>query len=200
MTFVNYKILDRSIDFYEGRGYKRVESPWLISEGISDMTRPSFAAQYVVHKEGGNVLGDGKRKALVASGEQSFLYMIAKGYLPPGTYQTITPCFRNEPFDETHVKYFMKNELINYGNSKMDYEMILSDAHDFFKSILEWNFIDPKYLRIVKTDIGHDIELNGVEIGSYGLRENTMARWCYGTGVAEPRFSMLMRSFSKLEK
>ena len=109
MTSVNYKILDRSIDFYESRGYKRVESPWLISEGISDMTRPSFAAQYVVHKEGGNVLGDGKRKALVASGEQSFLYMIAKGYLPPGTYQTITPCFRNEPFDETHVKYFMKN-------------------------------------------------------------------------------------------
>ena len=52
MTFVNYKILDRSIDFYDGRGYKRVESPWLISEGISDMTRPSFAAQYVVHKEG----------------------------------------------------------------------------------------------------------------------------------------------------
>ena len=48
----------------------------------------------------------------MASGEQSFLYLYLKNFLPKGKYQTVTPCFREEVFDETHTKYFMKNELI----------------------------------------------------------------------------------------
>jgi hypothetical protein len=53
-------------------------------------------------------------------------------------------------------------------------------------------------LTIVKTEIGHDIELNGIEIGSYGWRQNQDIIWAYGTGLAEPRFSIANQSTSTL--
>ena len=37
----------------------------------------------------------------------------------------------------------------------------------------------------------YDIEsCNGIELGSYGIREFAGFRWIYGTGVAEPRLSL----------
>ena len=43
---------------------------------------------------------------------------------------------------------------------------------------------------IVKTEEGLDIELNGIEIGSYGYRSYKDFHWIYGTALAEPRFSL----------
>ena len=194
MTLVDYGLLHASTKHYERRGFKRIEAPWLVSSEISDLTRPKVVAQYVVHKEGGNVLGDGKQKAFVASGEQSFLYMMAKGYLPKGSYQTITPCIRNEMFDETHVKYFIKNELIITDFTPATKESALNDimaaAMAFFRSCV----IDPAEVVHVDTDIGVDIEYHNIEIGSYGYRESMVGNWIYGTGLAEPRFSRLVDS------
>lgn len=192
MTLVDYGLLHASTQCYEKNGFKRVEAPWLVSEEISNLTRPKVVAQYVVHKEGGNVLGDGKRKAFVASGEQSFLYMMAKGYLPKGSYQTITPCIRNEMFDETHVKYFIKNELIivspTAGDESSLVDKICELATNFFMSCV----LDPENVTVVETDIGYDVNYHDVEVGSYGMRNSLVGEWIYGTGLAEPRFSRLI--------
>jgi hypothetical protein len=44
-----------------------------------------------------------------------------------------------------------------------------------------------------KTNIGYDIVYRGMELGSYGIREDqfTNFKWIYGTGCAEPRLSKL---------
>lgn len=198
---IDYGLITKSIDFYSEKGYKRIEAPWLVSEQVSDMTRPSFAAQYVVHKEHGPAV-DGKRKAFVASGEQSFLYLAAKGFLPDGMYQTVTPCIRNENFDETHVKYFVKNELIVFGSSilgmkeHVDHALddIIEDAMSFFTNIVP----DPMKLRIVMIgDRNWDIEYEGIEIGSYGFRHSLLGPWVYGTGLAEPRTSRLINKYKE---
>lgn len=202
MTLVDYGLLDRSAKFYTSNGFKRIEAPWLVSEAISDLTRPHFAAQYVVHKEGGDVLGDGKKKAFVASGEQSFLYLMTKGYITDGWYQTITPCIRNEAFDETHVKYFVKNELIKVGGLSTDasaqsaVDHLRTAAMSFFESVLAPAGRD--VLEYEKTDIGWDITYHGIEVGSYGYRESDLFRWVYGTGLAEPRFSRIANHYGEM--
>lgn len=179
---IDYQLLTKSIVFYETYHFKRIESPWLVSKPISDITKPKDVSDYKVIK-------DNKEKIFVASGEQSFLYLINKGFIPSGKYQTITPCIRNDTFSSFHTKYFMKNELINFGDdiSEKDVEPILTTALEFFKSIA-----DSSRIKIVKTDAGFDIELNGIEIGSYGYRECVFTKWCYATGLALPRFSVAL--------
>jgi hypothetical protein len=203
VTLVNYGVIDRSIEYYKGRGFQRIEAPWLVTDGILDITKPADVARYVVQKEGGNVLGDGKRKSFVGSAEQSFVYLMTKGYLPTGLVQAVTPCIRNEPFDETHVKYFVKNELIFTGEELRTPHMqqvyvnrFVDWAHGFFVSQLKPNA--HQHVKVVRTEIGQDIMYRDVEVGSYGARESAMFRWVYGTGVAEPRFSRIADRYGEL--
>lgn len=177
---IDYSIIDRSIQFYEKRGFSRIESPWTVTKEVSNITKP-------VGKTDWEILG--KDKVLVASGEQSFLYLYLKGFLPPGKYQTVTPCFRNDVFDKTHTKYFIKNELIITDDiSDLSLKKIISDCKDFYESELNTK------AEIVKTDIGYDIEIAGIEVGSYGIRNCEYLKWIYGTGVAEPRLTMIKNS------
>jgi seryl-tRNA synthetase len=186
---ISYENLALSIEHYDKIGYRQIEVPWLVSEAVNDITRPVFAEQYVVTKTG-------KRKTLIASGEQGFLYLICKGQLAPGWYQTTTPCFRSEDFDEYHTKYFMKNELIKFGTESMEspdgerrsLEAMVYSAVSCFTNL----GADSKKIDKVETDKGFDINYNGIEIGSYGIRECAFVRWIYGTGLAEPRFSRLL--------
>jgi hypothetical protein len=46
---------------------------------------------------------------------------------------------------------------------------------------------------LAKTDIGWDLTLGGEEIGSYGYRTFEGHQWVYGTGLAEPRFTTLVK-------
>jgi len=174
---IDYGRLDRSIKFYETFGFKRIESPWTVTKEISGITKPPGKIDWEIN---------GKNKVLVASGEQSFLYLYLKGFLPEGKYQTITPCFRDEPFDKTHTKYFIKNELIitdNVTPQKLD--LVISACKEFFEKELDTK------VDIVKTDIGFDLEVKGIEIGSYGIRSCEYLDWIYGTGLAEPRLTMI---------
>ena len=52
-----------------------------------------------------------------------------------------------------------------------------------------------KDLDVVKTETGFDIEINGNELGSYGIRSCEFLEWIYGTGCAEPRTSNLIQLF-----
>lgn len=174
---INYKFIDDSIKFYESKGFSRIEAPWTVSEGISNLTKPADRINFVLEHN---------RKCLVASGEQSFLYLYNKGFLPKGRYQTVTPCFRYEAFDEIHTKYFIKNELII--TDKVDegeLMTVINYAKEFFETIFGKNTVE-----IEKTDIGYDLIYKGIELGSYGIRHfSFLGSYIYATGLAEPRTS-----------
>lgn len=187
---IDYKLLQQSVEYYEAKGYQRIEVPWLVTEAIDSITRPSFAKGLSVPI---------KNKNLIASGEQGFLYLILKGFLPPGKYQAITPCFRDDTYDLTHSKFFMKNELINtLDTSKNSLDEIVEDAMGFYKSVfpvVEFgkNPRSATHLYDAHTDEGIDIYHQEHELGSYGIRSHFHLKWVYGTGCAEPRTSRLIK-------
>jgi len=184
---IDYSILYESNLFYEQAGFKRIESPWTVTKEISNITKPENAIDYEII---------GKNKVLVASGEQSFLYLYLKGFIPLGKYQTITPCFRDEIFDYLHTKYFMKNELIITDKvDKQNLMFVINEAKKFFAPYLN---IKEEELITLDTTIdsnfpSYDILYKNVELGSYGIRSCKFLKWIYGTGVAEPRFSNLIK-------
>lgn len=188
---INYSVLQKASDFYESKGYKRIESPWLVSQGISDITKPEGSTTYIIQKD----IEPHKQKAFVSSGEQSFLYLINKGFLPKsGRYHTITPCIRNDTFDETHTKYFMKLELIEYSTVGEIYPHYIKNVYDDAFSFFYQNVKNKEMLNIKKiNDFSYDINYGEIEIGSYGMRECSFCKWIYGTGLAEPRFSRVTR-------
>lgn len=176
---IDYNLIANSIVHYTNCGYKRIESPWMVSEYIDNITKPVDRPHYQLKHN---------NKCLVASGEQSFLYLYLKEYIPKGKFQTVTPCFRSDEYDMFHEKTFIKNELIitDEVNTKSLYLMI-----DIAKMFFKDNVPNPKKINVVKTDIGFDIEYDGIELGSYGIRECDFLKWIYGTGCAEPRLSKI---------
>jgi hypothetical protein len=189
---INYQTIADATRHYEQCGFKRIEAPWTVTKEVSDITKPKGAKEFqLVHDNG---------KVLVASAEQSFLYLYLKGFLPKGRFQATTPCFRNENFDSLHTKYFIKTELIDTEDVTVQglTDMLMS-AREFFMS----QFGPEIHLRnhtgtieVVKTDVekfSYDLMIEGIELGSYGIRECDHLKWIYGTGVAEPRLSMVKK-------
>lgn len=208
---INYKILDESIRHYENRGFQRIESPWTITKSISEITKPKDCEEFTIAE---------KNKVLVASGEQSFLYLYNKGFLPKGKFQTITPCFRNDTFDSLHTKYFIKNELIITDEvCNIQLVFIVNAARDFFRKYCCRPKKDDGYVSSLgeKDDVyiidsngccleeieikdsykyhSYDLVYRGIELGSYGIHKCDYLEWIYGTGVAEPRLSRVMEMY-----
>lgn len=178
---INYQILADSITFYESKGFSRIESPWTVTKQVSEITKPPAAKEFqLVHDD---------NKVLIASGEQSFLYLYLKGFLPKGKFQTCTPCFRHDSFDTWHTKYFIKNELI-ITNSVCCEEVLklLDQAEEFFGQYLPRKDIT----RVKVSDSQMDLEYKGIELGSYGIRSCDFLQWVYGTACAEPRLSSII--------
>ena len=174
---IDYKLIDDSIKYYETEGFKRIESPWTVSEYVDNLTKPKDRISFQLKHN---------NKCLVASGEQSFLYLYLKEFLPLGQFQTTTPCFRFESFDNLHTKYFIKTELIKT-DVVNDEELfkLTRTAYEFYRRYIP-------DVDIVKTSIGFDINYHQYELGSYGIREVNFLKWIYGTGCAEPRLSNLI--------
>jgi len=182
---INYSIIAESIEFYELMGFSRIESPWTVSEYVDNLTKPKDIISFQLKHN---------NKCLVASGEQSFLYLYLKDFLPKGQFQTVTPCFRFESFDYSHTKYFIKNELIKTDVVNNDELVkIVEMCLKFYRKFIP----DAK---VVVTDIGFDIEYNGHELGSYGIRENELLRWIYATGCAEPRLSKIINIYNGISQ
>lgn len=175
---IDYEKIARAVKHYEHRGYKHIDVPWLVGKEAIDVTKP-WGAEYFETAFG----------HLVGSGEQSFL-QIRDQLWHNAKYQCVTPCFRDEREDEIHRRWFLKVELIETLVDREPGEVLakmVRDADDFF------GMYAPGYrTRIVDTPDGMDIEVNGVEVGSYGVREHDRFRWVYGTGVAEPRLSQAL--------
>lgn len=192
---IDYSLIADSIDFYKKKGYVRVESPWAVTPAVSEITKPTgLPMEWGLNHNG---------KVLVASGEQSFLYLYLKEFLPHGNFQTVTPCFRSDAFDQTHTKYFIKNELIETGLvNSTSVHLMVEKAMDFFaqhlpRNILKAKEVEPRHTSDMRElcgiDIVADIDGKEIELGSYGLRECSFLRWVYGTGCAEPRLSHVIQ-------
>lgn len=148
MNNIDYQILNNSLYYYQSQGYKYMEVPWMVTDKISDVTKPQDRENFCVdvYDESKRSLLLNRGRVLVASGEQSFLQMIDENKLDHGKYVTLTPCFRNEIEDEIHKLYFMKTELMVYdeiSNLVKIFIDTLSHCVKFFKS-----YTDVKLLHI----------------------------------------------------
>ena len=185
MINIDYQKIALADRFYSEKGYERIEAPWWVSREISDLTKPEGVQDFKI---------EANQKVLVASGEQSFLYMANKGRLLKGEYFTTTPCFRNESIGRLHKKCFLKTELIKTDKvNEKQLKKMIDHSYEFFL-----NFFEKEDLKIIKTDkYAYDIELQikhkdhptNIELGSYGIRSCEFLEWIYGTGCAEPRLS-----------
>lgn len=186
---IDFGLLDKSVKFYESAGFARIESPWTVTSEVLNVTKPADA------RDGFRLIHE-NNKGLVASGEQSFLYLYLKGFLSRGQFSTITPCFRFENFDFLHTKYFIKNELIKTDSVTYD------DLWNIIKTALKFFelFFDKNDLNIINTgENKFDINYKQYELGSYGIRtcEFLPDGWIYGTGCAEPRTSNILKLSKK---
>jgi len=190
MNTISYKNLADSQIFYEKHGFATIDAPWYVTEEIKNITSPQTTIDYKL---------SANNKFLVASGEQSFLYLAIKGQLPTGYYQSITPCFRFEEINFLHRKTFMKNELIyitddpNQADLHEKLSEIIEVARKFFMEKLKSDKIDTELCNHGNSVINYDLMYKGKELGSYGIRSYHNINWVYATGCAEPRLSTLQK-------
>lgn len=181
---INYFRLLRTIDHFTQMGYEYVEVPWLVSLEAIQATFP------------GNNNSCFQDKHVVGSGEQSFIQLMIEGKLPKGKYVTMTPCFRDEvELSPTRYLSFMKVELIDTTGDIAALFGMTEECKQWFEEL------QPNRVVEVRTAEGYDLELNGVEIGSYGNRfyergmidtpDYQQFSWVYGTALAEPRFGVV---------
>lgn len=179
MAQINYRYIADATEYYTKLGYKQVEAPWVVGKEAYYVTKPQEAIDLQLEPWGGY---------LPASGEQSFLDLLLRGETFYKAF-CVTPCFRHEKWDELHLPWFFKVELIAMGNEIYtdSYHGLLSDARRFFCKYIETD--------LLRTDSGTDIVSNkrSIELGSYGLRKYKKLTWAYGTGVAEPRLSQAIK-------
>lgn len=213
MKYVNHHSLALFLEareYYENyHGYRFVDAPWCVGREAILMTRPP-----VITGEPFSYVAGGETLYPVASAEQSFLQMqmdaTAAGKPIIGSYQALTPCFRNEAtLDDLHQPYFMKLELIRWIGPQESQETALLRMIAVARNFFDYMFEDVHPGRHMNLEVVVNEELanhdpigvgglafdiqtahGGIEIGSYGIREHEkVGRWIYGTGLAEPRYT-----------
>lgn len=171
---INYSLLAKAQEYYSNHGFQYIEVPWYVSDEVINLTRPYDKSEDTNYKLSVN------NKYLVASGEQGFLYLYMKGFLPVGKYCTITPCFRFEEIDSIHKKVFMKCELIHILSNKEStggvLDNMVSKATQFYRSI------GLKITESITGPVSVDLDYKSIELGSYGFRSYKGINWVYGTG------------------
>lgn len=182
--------LGRCLEFWQQQGFSFVELPWLAPARYTDATKPPIVTSPDLATPYGNLL---------ASGEQAFLMLQEEGRLGPGSHFIgWTPCFRDElQFDATHHFYFLKAELFVRIGASSQYQ---EEQQRMVQAALSWlaqeAILANKSLTLELEQLSTtqvDILGNGLEVGSYGLREFAGQLYVYGTACAEPRFSQALQ-------
>jgi len=127
---------------------------------------------------------------LVGSAESGFLALSVdnpSGIKENKKYVSISPCFREDSWSKTHQPWFMKVELfILYPQNS--FEDLITDAQSMFETIYDVKptrkFIGPET----------DLQINGIEVGSYSSQSWKELVWACGTGLAEPRTSIAIEA------
>jgi len=177
---INWKMIAEAVDYYKRHGFQYIEVPWKVSEEAAAITCPDLG-----HMEWCDGL------VIPASGEQGFLDLELSALMPDTknpNFVTCTPCFRAGDAGRSpmHHPYFMKVELYVQCLDKTQAERV---SYELLLKAKRFMSADT----VVTTPDGWDLELNGVEVGSYGLRyHERIGWWTYGTGLAEPRYSQAL--------
>lgn len=179
-------LLDQAVSYWVDHfQYREVELPWVIPERFTAATRPADRAELSLPQ--GN---------LIASGEQSFLMLMSDRALPaaPG-YVGWSPCFRAEPcLDELHRLTFLKAEVFipvnSYEAGRNALPLLLERQRRLFQHLIALSEASSLTLTLEPLEEAQlDWLLNGIEIGSYGVRAFEDVFWyLYGTALALPRF------------
>lgn len=177
-TPTNWARLARALAFYQSQGFELVELNWHASADVCLWTSPSAERMYPFDQD-----------ALVGSAEQAFMQAQVDGLLVPGQgYVALTPCFRREPVvSDTHRLQFMKVELYVPGEASPACERRLATHAKAFMATEGANATC-----VATAPAGLDLEVAGVEVGSYVARSHGKHLWTCGTGLAEPRFSLAL--------
>lgn len=186
---INYAHIAKAVSFYESAGYKFIDVPWAVSEKAVRLTAPTNSVIYPHENE-----------FLVASGEQGFIQLMLEKKLSPGKWGCVTACFRDDARDKWHQKYFLKVELIDTLDTTVpNLAKTVGNCLSFFQTIIPRSIVIGTHPRDpLLRSAGYDIiALNGIELGSYGVREHLdVGRWIYATGCAEPRLSLALKEQS----
>lgn len=179
MTEINWKLLIDALEFYKGNGFTEIPAAWHVPRETHNITCSDPGRMFQLKDYG----------VLVGSAEQAFIDMQLNGRLPQGRFVALTPCFRDEGAarDALHALYFMKVELYSTLPDAVEY----GERDDLCRHAR--NFMATRTalpVRSVPTEEGVDLEINGIEVGSYSRRSFGGISWTCGTGLAEPRFSM----------
>jgi hypothetical protein len=180
MKNINWQLIGESVEFYKSHGFEYIETPWIVPTDVLQITCPWFDKMRCLK---------GGHSGMVGSAEQGFLSLAMKSELPNTNYVSAGPCFRVEQYDELHQSQFFKVELFvrcdtDNGAARAAIEL-RNRARKFMNYVPE----------VVYTDDGSDLEINGIEVGSYGIRyHENVGWWAYGTGLAEPRYTQALES------
>lgn len=176
--------------FWEQRGFEKTTVPGYVDEDVMSKTCPDDVKDGRIKQPNG--------KSAVASAEQSFLQLEKDGILPAGKLQALTPCYRDEAeLDDIHQNVFLKLELYQPTKDKKSGNMESLDMAREMTQLLNHLGLDFDNMVIVSENGGYDVKYRGVELGSYGARQNLSGDWyVYGTGLAEPRTSLVLEKAS----
>ncbi len=109
---------------------------------------------------------------------------------------SVGPCFRPQDSEKPyHQGQFFKIELINILSPGTDISnkwKVACNLVETAREVMKREVPSDRLIMIVRTNEGFDLELNGLEIGSYGARSFKGLTWEYGTGLAEPRFTQAL--------
>lgn len=176
--------LGNIIRLWQSAGAQYIDLPWTASQEAVAATRPPERAP--------NTDIQTPFGFLVASGEQAFMDM-SSTLREKQIYIGWTPCFRHEPsFDATHHYYFLKAEAFvrcSPSQASLEVDRVRNIAMMGFETLLRLSNTNAQ-LEFRQTAIDtYDIECNGIEVGSYGIRTYKGETYVFGTALAEPRWS-----------
>jgi len=180
--------LGQCLSLWQSAGAKFIALPWIASPEAVDATRPP--------ERGPNTDIQTPFGFLVASGEQSFMDRVSQ-LEHNQLYVGWTPCFRHEPsFDATHHYYFVKAEAFvrcSPSQASLEVDRMRNIAMMGFETLLRLSNQTAR-LEFRQTAMhAYDIECNGIEVGSYGVRTYKGETYVFGTALAEPRWSEALK-------
>jgi hypothetical protein len=189
--------LQRTLDYWKQQhAFQVVPLPWMAPESAMAHTRPLFGPGPGL--EPATDVG-----ALVASAEQAFMWLQAQGLLAHEAQGYIgwTPCFRNEQhYDAYHHHYFLKAELFETAGDAPHQQLrrMVDRVKAAWQQLARQEGGPRHHREEVSTGTDSlDLYVQGVELGSYGVRPRLAheGHYLYGTALAEPRWSTVWSNF-----
>lgn len=188
---IDWSLMGRALETYQKYGYTYIEAPWLVCTEATLSTLPPCGAVPCELTVQNPRHGYTERQGdLVGSAEQGLVHLLLDGNLEPGRWVAAGPCFRYEAaVDHLHHPYFFKIELmrlLTVDQQRYAPDHLADVLHDAMDAI---STLTKKAPTMVATADGFDLEINGIEVGSYGIRTFRGWKWVYGTGMAFPRIN-----------